>query len=69
LNLTKEQISILDHTAHRAASNLYCGDSTDMQQLINLGLMELVGQKSFVPDPYFTLTVKGKQYLEMKGLS
>jgi len=39
MNINKEQISILDHTIHRAAGGLYCGDSLDMQALVAAGLM------------------------------
>lgn len=61
--LNKEQLAILDHTAHRAAGGLYCGDSPDMQKLIEAGLMVSAGCKSFVPDEYFRMTDKGHEVL------
>ncbi len=61
MSITSNQRSILDHTAHKTANNLYCGDSDDMQALVSLGLMVSVGFKSFVPDEYFTLTSVGRK--------
>ena len=61
--LTKNQHDILDHTARRAANNLYCGDSADMQELIRLGLMESAGRTIFCPDEYFRMTPKGRKVL------
>jgi hypothetical protein len=63
MKLTREQIAILNHTSTRTAGGLYCGDSSDMQELIKQGLMISAGKKSFVPDEYFRLTAKGKQEL------
>lgn len=60
--LTKTQIDILDHTRNRAANNLFCGDSADMQCLIRMGLMYNAGIKSFCPDEFFALTEKGRRY-------
>ena len=62
--LNKEQLAILDHTAHRAAGGLYCGDSPDMQKLVDAGLMVSAGRKSFVPDEYFRMTSKGRETLK-----
>ncbi len=62
--ITSNQEEILKHTAYRAANNLYCGDSDDMQELVRLGLMVSVGKKSFVPDEYFTLTSIGRKALK-----
>lgn len=62
--LTKEQTNILDHTAHRASQNAYCGDSEAMQGLVSLGLMRSLGKKSFVPDEYFTITSAGREALK-----
>jgi len=64
MKLTKEQIDILDHTMHRAASGFFCGDSPDMQGLVAAGLMESAGRKSFVPEGYFRITEKGRVALE-----
>ena len=57
--LTPGQIEILKHTVINCSNGLYCGDSPDMQKLIELGLMEFAGRKSFVPDPYFRITDAG----------
>lgn len=61
--MNKEQVEILDHTVSRAANGLYCGDSPDMRELVRLGLMQNAGRKSFVPDPYFRITTKGREAL------
>lgn len=63
MGITNNQRNILDHTAHGAAGGLYCGDSTDMQTLVSLGLMVSMGKKSFVPDEYFALTATGRKTL------
>ena len=57
--LSREQVEILLHTKHRAANGLYCGDSQDMQGLLQYGLMELAGRAHGVSDPYFRLTAAG----------
>jgi len=59
--MNREQLAILDHTAHRAAGGFYCGDSPDMQELVKDGLMVSAGRKSFVPDEYFRMTGKGRE--------
>jgi len=64
MKLNKEQISIMNHTAHRADGGYYCGDSPDMKELVQLGLMESAGIKSFVPDEYFKMTSKGREVLK-----
>lgn len=64
MEITKEHIEILKHTATRAACGLFCGDSKEMQELCDLKMMEYVGRKSYVPDPYFTLTPDGRAFLE-----
>jgi hypothetical protein len=61
--LTPIQISILEHTLHRAAGGYYCGGGPDMDALVAAGLMEYAGRKSFVPDPYYTITSKGCEAL------
>ena len=61
----QEQLEILKHTRE---NRLFCGDSPDMQKLTENGLMEYAGRKSFVPDPYFKLTVDGRKYLDSNGL-
>lgn len=62
--LNKEQRAIMEHTINRAAGGFYCGDSKDMQKLVELGFMESAGKKTFVPDEYFKITNEGKQYLK-----
>jgi hypothetical protein len=59
--LNREQLSILDHTINRACRGMYCGDSPDMQSLVERGLMEFAGRVSFVPDPYFRITAAGRE--------
>jgi len=61
MKLTNNQKEILDHTLHRAAGNLYCGDSEDMRTLVKMNLMVSVGHKSFVPEEYFTITALGRK--------
>jgi len=60
MDLNNEQISILKH-CNSTTGWLYCGDSSDMQELVKLGLMEAVGRKSFVPDEYFRITPLGRK--------
>lgn len=62
--ITKEQRGILEHATYRAVGNLFCGDSDDMQILVQLGLMESAGNKSFAPDEYFRLTRLGRKALQ-----
>ena len=42
--LSREQLSILDHTEHRAAGGYYCGGGKDMDALVAAGLMEYAGR-------------------------
>lgn len=63
MELSKEHIWIMEHTRDRAAGGLYCGDSPEMQELVAAGLMDCAGNKSFVPEPYFSLTSKGRKVL------
>lgn len=63
MKLTKEHIDIMEHTRDRAAQGFYCGDSPEMQELVAAGLMAEAGRKSFVPDPYFTITRNGREAL------
>ena len=57
--LTAEEKEIIVHTATRAAQGLYCGDNPELLALVEKGLMECVGKKSFVPDPFYRLTKEG----------
>jgi hypothetical protein len=64
--MSRKQIEILDHTAHRAAKGFFCGDSPEMKELVEAGLMVSAGWKSFVPEEFFELTEKGFEYLGEK---
>ena len=57
------QMDILWHTEHRAAGGLYCGGGPDVDALVEAGLMEYAGRKSFVPDPYYRITAAGREVL------
>lgn len=63
MELSKEQIQVLEHTIYQAAGGLYCGEDDDVKTLCKLGMMEPAGRKSFVPDPYFRVTNLGREYL------
>jgi hypothetical protein len=65
MKLNKEQLAILDHVVNRAAGDVYCGDSPDMQVLVKQGMMKSAGMKSFVPDEYFRITDKGREARRM----
>ena len=62
-SITDEQMSILKHTETNN-TGYFCGDSPDMQRLVELKLMESAGRKSFVPDEYFRLTSNWRIVLE-----
>lgn len=59
--LSKEHVDIIQHTLYRAAGGRYCGDSIEMQELCEWGLMRSLGRCSFVPDEYFGVTGKGRE--------
>ena len=61
--LNVEQVAILNHTFNNE-HGLFCGDSKNMQALVEQGLMESAGRKSFVPDEYFRLTDTGKEVVK-----
>lgn len=63
IDLTPSEAGILSHTSDGAAGGLFCGDSEEMQRLVSLGLMVFAGKKSFVRDPYFKMTAKGREAL------
>jgi len=63
MKLNKEQLEILNHTVYRTAQGAFCGDSPDMQILVEKGLMVSVGRKSFVQDEYFQITSIGRAML------
>ena len=58
MELNTTQIDILRHTDF---NQVYCGDEPELKELCDLGLMKCLGKKSFVPDPYYTLTTEGKE--------
>lgn len=62
--LTKEQGNTLHHTVYRAAGGYYCGETKTVRELVEMGLMEYAGRKSFVPDPYFKATAAGREALK-----
>jgi hypothetical protein len=64
IELTREQLGILDHTLNRAAGRRYCGEGKDMEALCALGLMRPAGRVSWVPEPYYTFTKCGIEFLE-----
>ena len=61
MKITKNQFDILDYTIYRAANGHFCGDSDDMQRLIELGLMRYVGKTAFCPDRFFGITRSGRK--------
>lgn len=63
MELNEEQIEIMIHTMRRAAGRMYCGNSPDMQALVEAGYMAAVGKKSFCPDEYFRITKEGEKAL------
>lgn len=60
MELNNEQKAIIEHTIK---NGLFCGGSKDMDGLCEAGLMEYAGKKSFVPDPYYRVTTKGKNVI------
>jgi len=64
MKLNNEQKAIIEHTIK---NGIFCGGSKDMDALYDAGLMEYVGKKSFVLDPYYRATTKGKQALKEVG--
>lgn len=60
MELTAEQLAILDHTIRRAPGELFCGDDPERLGLVDAGLMEFAGRKSFVPDPFYRVTPAGR---------
>lgn len=62
MELNKEHTEILKHTS-RNHQKLFSGSSREMGELCEGGLMKWVGKKSFVPDPYYTITKAGQAAL------
>lgn len=69
MTITKKHIDIMEHTLNGAPNGYYCGDSPEMQELVAAGMMVYAGRKSYVPDPYFTLTRKGREALQSNTVS
>lgn len=67
MKLTQEHIDIMEHARDRAANGFYCGGGKAMHELVAEGLMSYAGRKSFVPEPYFQLTGKGREALRGKA--
>jgi len=63
MDLNKEQIEIIKHTIK---NNVFCGGGKDMDVLCEAGLMEYIGRKSFVPDPYYRVTTAGRNAVKGK---
>ena len=61
MELTNEHIEILKHTQK---VGLFCGGSKEMDDLCEVKMMEYVGKKPFVPDPYYRLTKDGISALD-----
>lgn len=61
--ITVNQRSIMEHTSHRAANGNFCGESPDMDRLVELGLMQYAGKVAWCPDKYYRLTQAGRDFL------
>lgn len=61
-----EHIEIMKHTRDGAANGLFCGDSEEMRELVEAGLMEYTGRLAWVPDKYFKLTKKGQFFFDTR---
>ena len=61
MNLTNEHKEIIKHTIK---NGIFCGGSKEMDELCEAGLMQYVGRKSFVPDPYYRVTSLGKKTVD-----
>ena len=63
--LNEEQVSILKH-AVADHQGMFCGDSTDMDFLVEEGYMKYEGKKSFVPEGYYSITPEGLAKLSLR---
>ena len=59
--LNKEHKAIIEHTIK---NGLFCGSSKEIFELCEAGLLEYVGLKPFVPDPYYRVTPKGRETIK-----
>ena len=69
MNLSKQHIAILNHTAHVAAGGRFCGGGEVMEELVDIGLMKYIGKVAWCPDKFYTITDKGFGVLEGKVLT
>ena len=60
MELKKEHIGIMRHTD---LNQVYCGSEPELEELCVAGIMKCLGKKSFFPEPYYSLTTKGKEEL------
>ena len=58
MEMNNEHRSILAHT-YKNHQKLFSGSSRERSELCEAGLMKWAGRKSFVPDPYYTITKAG----------
>lgn len=64
VTLRQEQIDILFHTTYRAANQVYCGGSKDMDELVALGYMTQVPAPSwYVDGRTYKITWQGRDWL------
>ena len=59
--MNEEHAEILRH-AYK--TQYYCGGSKEMDDLCESGMMKFAGRKSFVPDPYYKITPKGRSVVD-----
>jgi hypothetical protein len=59
--ITNNEYQILHHTLTRATNNAYCSNESTVKSLIDKGLMQFHCKLSYVPEPYWTVTDKGKK--------
>ena len=63
MKITDEHYNILKHTV--SGHHYYCGDSPQMQELVEHGLMKCCGTMSVCDDLYFDITADGKVVCNM----
>ena len=56
MELTTEHKAILEHTR---INGRFCGNSKEMDELVEEGYMSYLGKAAWCPDPYFQITRKG----------
>jgi hypothetical protein len=62
--LEEKHLSILNHTETRAANRHFHGNPDGMSDLVDAGLMKLIGNPSPIfPDKIFTITEEGSKRL------